>query len=917
MADFSAELAFFRHRISTCFAEELANARPLPAGAIRKTVADSPFSKLLSPDDTEQIVRDLESIFSVQQKRGAAVSSDFVPWLRGRRSQIDFFYWERLKNYYLGNSTLPPHVVATLDSVTDEVLDYCGNPTDSGLWRRRGMVMGHVQSGKTTNYAALICKAADAGYKIIILLAGITNSLRAQTQERIDETFIGRESVFERTMAASLPITRHASKRRFPAYGTSRIRDFRRDAASTYGVSLSALNEPIIFVTKKNKFTLEPLRDWLRDQHHGGLITDPLLMIDDEADNASVNTSGDPGRVTAINSVMREILELFERSSYVGYTATPFANIFIDPETEESMLGDDLFPRHFIKALDPPSNYVGARRVFEDGGDLHDATVRIVSDYRDVLPLKHKPSDLPDALPQSLHRAIRVFALTCAIRILRGDGQEHCSMMINVSRFNDVQDRVHGLVYEYLQNLTNAAVVSAGLGSAATEDPVISDFADDFESEFSDLEVEFAAVLSELTHALKTIVPITVNGRGGKLDYSRHEADGLHVIAIGGLALSRGLTLEGLTVSYVLRNTAASDTLMQMARWFGYRPNYQDICRVYLPESSYDHYRYINDAIEELRWEVRRMEQIGATPEEFGLRVRQSPTAIRITAANKMRSATSITAAQDYSGRHIEGHVLANDQGVNDRNLGCVSQFLQGLGPPDATNEPPDAAKEKEKEHAPRVGWRRVNGRKVLQLIRDFSFPVQHADLARISGESSLLGDYVSDRLSAEWGEWDVAIPTLEKGEGALQDPFGFQVAIRRRERGHAQNGVYRVYGGRNRVADPADAQLYLTTSQLSKARDSNARGDSQYCRQRMRPMLLIHVFRTNGKLASRGKDDTPHEALHLRDPVVSLSFCLPSSKIEPRTRTYQVNAVYRKQLQELAAEPDDDEEFIESGQGA
>ena len=182
----------------------------------------------------------------------------------------------------------------------------------------------------------------------------------------------------------------YANERRFPAYGTSRDRDFSKVAAATWGVTLSALNEPIIFITKKNKSTLENLGDWLDQQQRGAQVREPLLLIDDEADNASVNTSAQPNQVTAINKAIRRILGQFERSTYIGYTATPFANIFIDPSSEQEMLTDDLFPTHFIKALDPPSNYVGASRMFTGNGDLRAFSVRVVKDYQDILPLKHK-----------------------------------------------------------------------------------------------------------------------------------------------------------------------------------------------------------------------------------------------------------------------------------------------------------------------------------------------------------------------------------------------------------------------------------------------------------------------------------------------------------------------------------------------
>jgi hypothetical protein len=253
-----------------------------------------------------------------------------------------------------------------------------------------------------------------------------------------------------------------------------------------------------------------------------------------------------------------------------GYTATPFANIFIDPDNDQQMLSDDLFPRHFIKELDPPSTYVGAARVFADTGDLRSEMVETIDDYRSLLPLTHKRDLNIKALPPSLCSAIRVFVLAQAIRVLRGQGKKHCSMMINVSRFNDVQEKILGLVYEYLQKLRNSIVVSSGLPLSQIKDGHIDDMRTDFEKEFASSGFGFRDILRVATEAVSPITVATINMKGGKLDYQQNAEAGLHVIAIGGLALSRGLTLEGLTVSYILRNTAASDTLMQMARWFGY-----------------------------------------------------------------------------------------------------------------------------------------------------------------------------------------------------------------------------------------------------------------------------------------------------------------------------------------------------------
>jgi hypothetical protein len=896
--DLRSEFAYFTHKLAQDHADLLNQAKPLPKGAIDSQVKKSPFS--FDAEETEWLIRELEASFTTSQSRGSAVISDFRPWLRDKRGGIDFYYWNRLRRYYLEGRVIEPQVVATLDKVTDDLLDYSGDPRESGTSLRRGMVIGHVQSGKTTNYSALICKAADAGYGTIILLAGITNTLRSQTQERLDDTFIGKKSVFHAVAQETLPISNYATKKRFPAYGTSRDSDFNRNPGSGVVFGLAAHSEPIIFVTKKNKAPLTKLKDWLIEQGRGAVITSPLLLIDDEADNASINTAKNPGATTAINAVIREILNLFERRTYIGYTATPFANIFIDPDTNDAMFQDDLFPKHFIKALDPPSNYVGAARVFADGGDLRPTMVKVITDYAAVLPLKHKSDDPITGLPESLHTAMRVFTLSRAIRILRGQGRDHCSMMINVSRFNAVQERVYGFVYIYLDALKDTAMVSAGLGESALSDPLIAALKLDFDREYSTTGVTFEQVLGVLNDATASIVPITVNMRGGLLDYRGNREHGLHVIAIGGLALSRGLTLEGLTVSYILRNTAASDTLMQMARWFGYRPDFTDLCRVYLPQIALDHYEQISEAIEDLRAQVRRMQDLGMTPEHFGLKVRQSSTALKITAANKMRSATKMTLAQDYSLRHLEGYILPNDETLNLANLNESRLFLAALGAPSKAYTSDQA-----------VVWVGVAGIQVMSLLKKFVFPVAHPDLGPITDRTSLFMNYFSDRLQDEMSEWDVAVPHPKSGEPPELIIVPDHIfPIRQRLGGTVVDGGWRVTGGKNRVADPNDAQITLSPAQIEAAaserdREGGLRGDKAYCAQRARPLLLVHIFNTKGEVQVPGKS--------LTDPVVSLSFCLPATGRASSARTYQVNPAYRRQVT-ADNEADDDEAILEDG---
>ncbi|MGE0133377.1 MAG: Z1 domain-containing protein [Blastocatellales bacterium] len=913
--DRAAETGYFRQKIRDAYADDLKRMASIPKEAISAILSEDPFG--LAPEEVEAIRRQLEFTFSVRQEKGSTIRSDYRPWLQRRRPDIRFHYWNRLRKYYLGDDVLPPNVVSQLDGVTDEILDFCGNPEDTGAWGRRGMVMGHVQSGKTTNYASLISKASDAGYKIIILLAGLTNSLRQQTQERIDEAYIGKKSLFNEVRPELMPVMHFCDQRNegrllHPAFGTTRDQDFQK-AVSRFGVSLDNLRDPIIFVTKKNKAILQNLLEWIEGQSGGRQIGYPLLLIDDEADNASVNTHRDPGRSTAINDVIRRILTKFSRSSYVGYTATPFANIFIDPDTDDEMSGNDLFPSHFIKALDPPTNYVGAMRIFSPDGNLRDAMLRVVGDYGDILPLRHRRDLQLEELPPSLEKAIRTFILVSAIRILRGDGSKHCSMMINVSRFNDVQEKVHGLVYACQKRLDDAIRVNAGLGADARRDPDINALAETFSEELADVEFGFSDILGALAEASRTIVVRTINMRGGVLDYDRHEKDGLHVIAIGGLALSRGLTLEGLCVSYILRNAGASDTLMQMARWFGYRRNYEDLCRLFICKTSVDHYEYIADAVEELRAELKRMEIRNETPEQFGLKVRRSETGIRITAANKMRTATQMQLAQSFDRRHVEGYALENDAAVNNQNIDIVLDFLARQNAPLPASAFEDELQRKEAEK--HLVWRGVDGQSLLEMVRSFRFHADQPSLGLIDGRSSLFIDYCLDRIRDELGEWDVVAPMNAGRQTSLltRKTLGsVQLPLRGRHKGIVKimsaTEVYKPMGDRNNVRDPREDPPLLLTAALRKRAEElrveeSLRGDRPFCAVRERPLLIVHFFTS----------DLEDERFRLKNtPIVSLSFCMPETAVPALPRTYEVNAVFRKQIETLSAETDDDEGMLD-----
>ena len=408
---------------------------PRTAESIREQIGR--FREIYGVDegDAEALARHFESIYQVTMEIGAVIADrDFEPWLPSAKVHIEPFYWNRYR-LLLNDKGMNGNVLSSMDAVTERILGLLENPLKEGHWDRRGMVIGHVQSGKTANYTGLICKAADAGYKLIIVIAGIHNNLRSQTQFRVDEGFVGRDSsaLGKKGQERVIGFGNYDLSRK-PVTFTSRESDFNVATANNVGVHINALLEPAVLVIKKNPKTLESLTNWLKA--HNSLqgsdrIPVPLLVIDDEADNASINISYGKDGVSKINGLIRGLLNLFDKSSYVGYTATPFANIFIDPESDDEMFGQELFPRNFIVGLETPTNYFGPAKIFLEDPNPPLCTI---DDNEEILPLKHKIDHDLSSLPESLREAIRAFVLVRAIRLSRGQYSEHNSMLINASR---------------------------------------------------------------------------------------------------------------------------------------------------------------------------------------------------------------------------------------------------------------------------------------------------------------------------------------------------------------------------------------------------------------------------------------------------------------------------------------------------
>lgn len=734
------------------------------------------------------------------------------PWLKDFKANHDAGYWKfwiRYKTYLAEQKGFADSVIQKNDDLTDSILDHLFNPQNTNIQiSKKGLVVGQVQSGKTANYTGLICKAADAGYQVIVVLAGIHNNLRSQTQIRIDEGFLGFDTGSDKNYQTRLTTKIGVGKivgfddAIAHSYTTSLEKgDFTSKAANATGLNFNA-PQPIILVVKKNTTVLKRLYTWLKQKNNDSPITQKvLLMIDDEADNASINTKRDPdANPTAINDGIRKIIGLFTRSAYVGYTATPFANIFIAANNE-----DDLFPRDFIINIPAPSNYIGPDKVFgtsvnpSDNDDNLLPIVTAIDDYSQFVPEgHHKDDDKPTFkdIPESLKIAIKCFIITCAIRIVRGQEHKHNSMLIHVSRYQVWQNAIKELVDRQFKFYKHEI--------EASDATILEEFRQIFEEDtynYSSYKTisnkilntnlksidnkiqvhDWEIVKANLFKAVQKIEVKSINGSSGDIiDYQLNEEKGISVIAIGGDKLSRGLTLEGLSVSYFLRASKMYDTLMQMGRWFGYRPGYVDLCRLFTSGELNEWFRHITLASEELRDEFNYLYESGGTPNDYALKVRTHPGVLQITAVNKMYNSKTVQVS--WAGRLIETYQLSMAKSTKRSNLIFTDNFISSLG----------EAERKGNNYL----WRNVLPQDICDYFSNFKLP---ADLKKINLD--LICEYIRKlSIQGELTSWRVAL--LSKDDLSSNHTFsnGMQVGCWTRNRSKDTNDLNTYFIRKNHI---------------------------------------------------------------------------------------------------------------------
>lgn len=870
------------------------------------------FPPGLNDEELEKLAREIEFKQGIKAGLGAVVDGEgFEPWLDDAKASITPYYWSRYEKLLLQNG-LPKDVIRTTDKVTDTILSRLGNPYLEKQWDRRGMVVGHVQSGKTANYTGLICKAADAGYRLIIIIAGIHTNLRNQTQERIDEGFIGFDSGKEwgRMVGGRKYVigAGNFGAERRPVTLTTRIHDFNKSRADSDRSQIGDYVEPVVLVIKKNHRTLQNLLDWLKDNSASGdqqMIEQPMLLIDDEADNASINTKYGKKLVTTINGQIRDLLKLFHRSCYVAYTATPFANIFIDPDQDDDMHGEDLFPADFIIGLDAPDNYFGATKVFIDGlpDDDEPQWLRTIQDNEDILPINHRQDFILNGVPNSLIKAVRSFLLARTIRNLRGEEHKHCSMLINASWRNPIQKQIRNRVHDVVETIKNSVRLNSSLGTAALNDPEIFALKRVWEEEYSNNSPDWSKIQAKLHDSIAATSVVIVNkDSSDALEYPKEKkgSKGKTYIAVGGYALSRGLTLEGLTTTWFLRNTMMYDTLMQMGRWFGYRTGYEDLCRIWMPEDAVGWYSFIANATEELHEELKNMEISKATPKQFGLSVRSHPASLLVTARNKMGSGKKVTSLVGLSNRFIETTRIS----IDDKDLGANLEL---------------ACKFTKKIRVLNLSEEQTSGGVLLKSV-----PVELVDMFLAGWKNcehstttatEPVRKYIAIRKQDELASWDVLITSLKNGRPFEDLSYPIIPITRTVNPSNLLNGYLAFGGKRMRLADASFEKAGISAEHVKLA-ETNYRTKSGtkigrisfpgyiYRAVRSRPLFILMLVQTELK----PEDDKKKGAeLIPKMPVVGWGMSLPISMRHSERVEYLVNTVRYK---EIFGDEDEDEDL-------
>lgn len=922
----------------------------------------------------DQIIKHVTTNFTVKSTKSTILhhSDNHEAWYF-KEELLNRNYWESYRDYLKTDKQYSVTGVNDIDSTTDKIMSLIEKPSRKGFWDVRGLVVGSVQSGKTSNFIGLINKAADAGYKGFIVLSGLHNNLRQQTQVRLDHGFLGYETT-ESTYYSQhkLPLWKKSQRQKENVITPLSLTnakidgDYKKKAAEYNKLIQEGI--PTMLVIKKNKTILknvikhfleapglahskciyaknkngkeiDPLKIVSSTSNSYPFIRDyPILVIDDEVDNASVDTDLqefdlEGGREVpdeeynprTINRLIRQFLNIFGKKAYVGYSATPFANIFIHHEGKTKEHGDDLFPRNFIIDLPVPENHTGLEKVFaEKDEDLEeDNEVETNEIERNMfcelikdsstdpedfycttgwLPPSHDKNHIPrmedkkENIPYSLKEALYSYILTSLVRNIRGEYLEHKTMLIHVTRFTDVQIEVKKLIIKELEHIRNSIV-----NNLEDKFTILQSMKKIWNEKFNLKKFNYPnheypdwgkiVEEKELNWFVQNISVKSLNIKStddDELDYDKFKREnkrGMNAIVIGGDKLSRGLTLEGLTISYFLRSAKMPmyDTLMQMGRWFGYRGHYEDLCRIYTTKKIIKFFFQITKATKEFRSKIRLMsiQDPPAKPTEYGLCVMDSEI-MAITNRTKMRHAKQMRVCFAESAHEYLTFSRKNKSIEANENL--FENFLNNIGKWDKHNFSALGTTFKNSYQ-----WQNVDSLKIVNLLKNFGHMYSET-----GHNARNIADYVK-KMQGELKNFTVTL--LGNGsfdEKTIFDKFKIKPLKRKIRNKDEPDFDSRIHFGviTNETIEGCD----LTQSEFEKYKFLRNELDKQDKDNKKSKRLAIRAARSN----ERGALNIYPIFADFKDSkkiVYTLSVSFPNTK-RPRddaSISYMVNTIYDK----------------------
>ncbi|MFE4753578.1 Z1 domain-containing protein [Streptomyces mirabilis] len=855
------------------------------------------------------------------------ISREFQPWYTREQAANRSFYWTSYERL-LRRKGWSDAAVSGLDEAAHAVVERLADPTRDDPYGARGLVVGYVQSGKTANFTGVTAKAIDAGYRLVIVLGGTLNLLRGQTQRRLDMELIGQENI----LGAADPNDPDALvdidyqddedwPAKFVSFGarpsvlgafdierlTSRDRDY---MALERGISALEFEKPDrtrplydpanlhaararVMVVKKNKSVLEKLVKDLKKM--GPILGEiPALIIDDESDQASVNTT-DPkkwedGKVTrtAINGQISKLLNLLPRAQYVGYTATPFANVFIDPGDEE-----DLFPRDFLISLPRPTGYMGVQ-------DFHDLDS---ADDGEGEAEKTHVRGIYDSTGDRLQEALDAFVLTGALKLYRAEHGvpsgpfRHHTMLVHES----VRMAEHAALALRINTMWHNAAYTGPEGHTRLASLFDKDFHAHVDGSLP-TPTMYADLKPYVSQARRLInqggSPVMVINGESERDYAQPDLDfdrtpNVWKILVGGTKLSRGFTVEGLTITYYRRTTQQADTLMQMGRWFGFRPGYRDLVRLYIGREEalgrarnaktvdlYEAFEAICRDEELFRAELARYAPLvdghpQVTPAQIPPLVAQHLPWVKPSARNKMFNAELVEVRSPGVWEELTAY--PEDPDALRHNTGCWAPVLGTL-----SQAPVSLGVDGSLPYDARVGT--VSHKELLTVLCDLRWSVPE----QFSPHLEFLLD--AEREARTIDDWFVIAPMQTSARGNEARILGhgpFSLARRKRRRGS-------LFGA---IRDPKHV-----AAAMRLAGATNLTGNAtveQNVRPRRGALMLYPVVESEPRMMSDGSVDP-------RDLVMAFAFVAPPSTAQGERPLVRFRAIDSTRAEAAIIDRDD-----------